>query len=81
MRSRAKSNRGNGAEGGEASFFKVDVSDPEQVETMVNHAVETHGGLHVAINNAGIGGTQAPSGEHPIDDWKKVIDVNLSGVF
>lgn len=69
------------ADGGIASFFKVDVSVPEQVEAMVRFAVETYGGLHVAVNNAGIGGAQAPTGEYRIDDWHKVIDTNLNGVF
>jgi NAD(P)-dependent dehydrogenase (short-subunit alcohol dehydrogenase family) len=69
------------ADGGIASFFKVDVSNPEQVEAMVSHAVSAHGGLHIAVNNAGIGGTQAPTGEYPLDSWHQVLDVNLSGVF
>jgi NAD(P)-dependent dehydrogenase (short-subunit alcohol dehydrogenase family) len=68
-------------EGGKASFFKVDVSMPEQTEAMVKFAIDTYGRLDVAVNNAGIGGAQAPTGEHSIDDWKKVVDVNLNGVF
>jgi NAD(P)-dependent dehydrogenase (short-subunit alcohol dehydrogenase family) len=69
------------AEGGEATFVSVDVSEPEQVEKMVAAGVETYGGLHVAVNNAGIGGAQAPVGEYPIDSWNQVIGVNLDGVF
>lgn len=67
--------------GSTASFFEVDVSHPDEVEAMVTHAMEAHGGLHVAVNNAGIGGAQAPTVEYPIDSWQQVIDVNLSGVF
>lgn len=67
--------------GGTAAFFKVDVSKADQVEAMVNHAVDTYGGLHVAVNNAGIGGAQALTGDYPIDSWQQVIDVNLTGVF
>ena len=70
-----------GSDGGTASFFKVDVGRADEVEAMVRYAVDTYGGLHVAVNNAGIGGTQAPTGEHPLEDWQRVIDVNLSGVF
>lgn len=70
-----------GANGGTASFFKVDVSKADQVEAMVKHTVDTYGGLHVAVNNAGIGGAQALTGEYPLDSWQQVIDVNLSGVF
>jgi len=67
--------------GGTASFFKVDVAKADQVEAMVKHTVATYGGLHVAVNNAGIGGAQALTGEYPLDSWQRVIDVNLSGVF
>ena len=67
--------------GGTASFVKVDVSDPTQVEAMVEHAVEVFGGLNVAVNNAGIGGAQAPTGEYPLDSWRQVMGVNLDGVF
>lgn len=67
--------------GSEASFFKVDVADPQQTEAMAQHAIDTYGALHIAVNNAGIGGTQAPTAEQPVDDWDRVIAVNLSGVF
>ena len=67
--------------GGKASFIAVDVSKPEEVEKMVTHAVDTYGGLHVAVNNAGIAGAQAPTGEYPLDSWRQVMSVNLDGVF
>ncbi len=69
------------AESLEATFVEVDVSKPEQIEAMVAATVKTYGGLHVAVNNAGIGGAQALTGEYPIDSWQQVIEVNLSGVF
>src|SRR5690606_20686267 len=50
-------------------------------EALVAEAVKRFGALHVAVNNAGIGGPRAPVGEYPIDGWDKVIAVNLSGVF
>ena len=67
--------------GGTATFMKVDVSDPTQVEAMVKETVATYGGLNVAVNNAGIGGAQAPTGEYPLDSWRQVIGINLDGVF
>lgn len=67
--------------GADASFVAVDVGQADQCEAMVRHALEQHGGLHIAVNNAGIGGPQAPTGEYPIDGWSQVIDINLSGVF
>lgn len=69
------------ADGAAVSFVAVDVSRPEQCEAMVRHAVDEHGGLHIAVNNAGIGGDQAPVGEYPVDGWDRVIAINLSGVF
>ena len=67
--------------GGTASAFAVDVSEAPQVEAMVEFAKDTYGGLHLAVNNAGIGGAQAPTGEYPLEAWHKVIGVNLDGVF
>jgi NAD(P)-dependent dehydrogenase (short-subunit alcohol dehydrogenase family) len=67
--------------GGTAAGFKIDVSDPAQNAAMVAFAQSTFGGLHLAVNNAGIGGPSAPTGEYPLDGWKLVMDVNLNGVF
>jgi NAD(P)-dependent dehydrogenase (short-subunit alcohol dehydrogenase family) len=69
------------AAGGTAMFVEVDVSRADQVEEMVAKTVEAFGALHVAVNNAGIGGPSAPVGEYPLDGWEKVISVNLDGVF
>jgi NAD(P)-dependent dehydrogenase (short-subunit alcohol dehydrogenase family) len=68
-------------EGGTASFRRADCSSPEESEALVSFATDTYGRLDAAVNNAGIGGEAATTGEYPIDSWKKVIDVNLSGVF
>ncbi len=69
------------AAGGEAVFVKADSSSPEENKNLVDQTVKTYGGLHIAINNAGIGGPLAPTGDYPIDGWNKVISINLSGVF
>jgi NAD(P)-dependent dehydrogenase (short-subunit alcohol dehydrogenase family) len=60
---------------------RTDVADPEQVEAMVAGAVERFGGLDIGVNNAGIGGPTAPTGEYPLDGWRTVMSVNLDGVF
>lgn len=65
----------------DALTYPCDVADPAQVEALVNFAVERTGGLHLLVNNAGIGGPSAPTGEYPLDGWHKVIDINLHGVF
>lgn len=68
-------------DGGKAHAIEVDVSDPAAVERMVAFAVETGGGLHLAVNNAGVGGPSETIADYPLDGWKQVIDVNLNGVF
>jgi NAD(P)-dependent dehydrogenase (short-subunit alcohol dehydrogenase family) len=67
--------------GGIASGFEIDVASAEQNAAMVAFAEKTYGALHLAVNNAGIGGPSAPTGEYPLDGWKTVIDVNFNGVF
>lgn len=69
------------AAGGSARFIKADVSKAEQVEALVKDTVEAFGRLDYACNNAGIGGGTAPTADHKLEDWQRVIDVNLSGVF
>jgi NAD(P)-dependent dehydrogenase (short-subunit alcohol dehydrogenase family) len=67
--------------GGEAIFVKADTSKPDDNKNVVAQAMKTFGGLHIAVNNAGIGGPISPLGEYPIDGWDKTISINLSGVF
>lgn len=67
--------------GGEARFIKADVSKPDEVEALVQETVEAYGQLDYACNNAGISGGTAPTAEHKLEDWQRVIDINLSGVF
>jgi NAD(P)-dependent dehydrogenase (short-subunit alcohol dehydrogenase family) len=69
------------AGGGKALAHKIDVADPVAVEAMVKTAVAKFGALHMAVNNAGIGGTLAPLPEQSLDDWHRVIAVNLNSVF
>jgi NAD(P)-dependent dehydrogenase (short-subunit alcohol dehydrogenase family) len=66
---------------GDAIFIKTDSSKASDNENLVAQAVKHFGALHIAVNNAGIGGPLKPVGEYPIDGWDKVISINLSGVF
>ncbi len=67
--------------GGVVSFFKTDVSNPEEQEALVKAAIQKYGELHIAFNNAGIVGPLGPVAEISIREWDRVISVNLSGVF
>ena len=64
-----------------ARAFVADVSSSDQVAALVGFAQAALGGLHLMVNNAGIGGQIAPLGGYEIAEWHKVIDVNLHGVF
>ena len=67
--------------GGTASALEQDTAVAADSEKAVRHAVDTYGALHLAVNNAGIGGPQAPAGETDLAAWDKVIGINLSGVL
>lgn len=69
------------ATGARAAAVALDVTDPASVEAGVQFAVDTFGALHLAVNNAGIGGPAQPTGEYGIEAWDKVVATNLSGVF
>jgi NAD(P)-dependent dehydrogenase (short-subunit alcohol dehydrogenase family) len=67
--------------GGAARFVHTDVGDPEAVERMVATTTRAFGRLDYAHNNAGIVGAGAEIPDHPIDAWRRGIDIMLSGVF
>jgi len=66
--------------GGRATIFAADVSKEDQVEAMVADTAKRHGGLHIMVANAGI---ERPAAirDMSLDDWRAVIDVNLTGAF
>ena len=69
------------AEGGRASTCLCDVRDEGQVQALAAHAVATHGSLDIWVSNAGIGYIMKPLLEVTPQDWRAVIDVNLTGAF
>ncbi|MGH9074393.1 MAG: SDR family NAD(P)-dependent oxidoreductase [Acidimicrobiales bacterium] len=68
-------------DGGEAHALAVDVSDPESVDDMVASSIGRYGALDIGVNNAGIGGDHATTGDYPFASWRSVMSVNLDGVF
>ena len=69
------------AAGGTAMFVECDVTDEAAVEAMVKAAVDTYGGLDMACNNAGTEGRQHALADMPTDEFRRVIDINLMGVY
>lgn len=69
------------AAGGQALFVRSDVSQPEDCRALVERAVREWGRLDIACNNAGVGGELAPTADYPVEEWQRVIAINLSGVF
>ena len=59
----------------------VDVSDPGQVEKATAKAVADLGGVDILVNNAGIAGLNSATIEYPIDEWERVLKVNLTSQF
>ncbi|MBW8487497.1 SDR family NAD(P)-dependent oxidoreductase [Actinomadura parmotrematis] len=66
--------------GGGARGIAADVTDEAQVEAAVRAAVEASGPLHAAVNSAGTG-TFGKVTDLPADEWRRIIDLNLTGVF
>jgi len=67
--------------GAEAAFLRTDVADAEQVQRLVDFAVERFGGLHVMFNNAGVPGGHGAFLDDDFADFERVIAVNLLGVM
>ncbi len=67
--------------GGDVLFIRADSSLPEDNKRIVDETLEKFGALHIAVNNAGIGGESNDVASYSIEGWKKVIDINLNGVF
>ncbi|BAS12414.1 glucose 1-dehydrogenase [Arthrobacter sp. Hiyo8] len=67
------------AAGGTAVPFQGNTAVAEDSKKAVDFAVSRYGALNYAVNNAGIGGANAPVGDLDVEDWDRVIAINLSG--
>ena len=69
------------AQGLRCDYVHADVSNENDVRAMVQHAVDAHGRLDAIFNNAGIDGEQAPTADATVENFERVIAINLKGVF
>lgn len=67
--------------GGRAAFWKMDVTQEENVQRAFGEIATRFGRLDALVNNAGIEGANLPTHEMTLQQWQKVIDVNVTGVF
>jgi NAD(P)-dependent dehydrogenase (short-subunit alcohol dehydrogenase family) len=67
--------------GGEAIFVKADVSKAAEVEALINKAVESYGRLDYAHNNAGVIGMEPLLADGTEEQWDRIINIDLKGVW
>jgi len=70
-----------GTNAGHALAVPTDVSNPESVRNLFARAVETFGRVDLVFNNAGVNAPGIPVEELSFEQWKNVVDINLTGVF
>jgi len=60
---------------------RIDVTDQDAVQSAVEAALSTAGQIHILVNNAGVNGPQVPVEDYPLENWERVIAVDLTAVF
>jgi len=67
--------------GGDGIYIRCDISKPEDVENLVSKTKDHYGAVHIGVNNASIGGPNAPLADYTLDDWHQVMQTNTNGTF
>ena len=67
--------------GGPAGWIEVDVSDPDAVEAALRKTQASAASIDIVVNNAGISGPNMTTWEYPVEDWRRVIDIDLNGPY
>ena len=68
------------AEGGQAEFIGMDITKPQEVQALIEKALSAFGQIDVLVNNAGLMSI-APLSELKVDEWDRMIDINIKGVL
>jgi NAD(P)-dependent dehydrogenase (short-subunit alcohol dehydrogenase family) len=66
---------------GQVNFVQVDVTDWDAVRSAAARTAAEMGRIDLMVNNAGITGMNATVADYPVDEWQRVLDLNLTGVF
>src|SRR5947209_2550744 len=69
------------AVGNNAVTFALDVSDSTMVDKVARETADALGGIDALVCSAGVTGPNKATWEYPVDDWRKVFDVNVHGLF
>jgi len=67
--------------GPKARGKRVDITNPSEVESSAKDATSAMGQIDVLVCSAGVAGLNAPVIDYPIDEWKRIFDVNVNGLF
>jgi NAD(P)-dependent dehydrogenase (short-subunit alcohol dehydrogenase family) len=67
--------------GGQALVVKCDVSQDDEVRSAIEKTIQTFGRLDCAFNNAGVEGKSAKIADYPVEEWDRVINTSLKGIF
>jgi 3-oxoacyl-[acyl-carrier protein] reductase len=70
-----------GPEGQAVEIVTCDVADWESVEAAAKQSLEAFGRVDILVNNAGISGPNTTVADYPVEEWRRVIDIDLTGVF
>lgn len=61
--------------------YALDLTDPAQVDALVTDVLAREGHVDVLVNNAGIAGLSAPTAEYPLEEWRRILALNIDAVF
>ncbi|HUS54047.1 MAG TPA: SDR family NAD(P)-dependent oxidoreductase [Thermohalobaculum sp.] len=67
--------------GGATGFVQVDMTDWDAVRSAAARTAAEMGRIDIMVNNAGIAGINTTVADYPVDEWRRIIDLNLNGVF